>query len=330
MNLFIDTNIFLGFFHLASDDLEELKKLAELIRRKKLRVLLPEQVEREFARNRENKVADAIKRFREIKLNMQFPQLAKDYSEYAELRRLMQSFDSLHRKLLDRITEDVANATLKADAIIETLFSLAQRQSTTDEIMRLALRRRDIGDPPGKNASLGDAINWETLLVAAPRGEDIHLVSGDGDFASELDGDKLKSVLDQEWREKKHSEAFFYRSLSQFFKRKFPQITLASEVATDLLIADLARSSSFATTHGIIAQLSREAEPSLSQTEVLLRIALNNSQVGWILTDNDVREYYRQLIDRCGKRLKRDLVEEVEKLLTPPEPSDDDGAESPF
>ncbi len=31
INLFIDTNIFHSFFHLTSEDLEELKKLAVLI-----------------------------------------------------------------------------------------------------------------------------------------------------------------------------------------------------------------------------------------------------------------------------------------------------------
>jgi hypothetical protein len=35
INLFIDTNIFLSFFHLTNEDLEELKKLVALIEKKR-------------------------------------------------------------------------------------------------------------------------------------------------------------------------------------------------------------------------------------------------------------------------------------------------------
>jgi hypothetical protein len=42
VNLFIDTNIFLSFFHLTSEDLEELKKLIVLIDNGEIRLFLPE------------------------------------------------------------------------------------------------------------------------------------------------------------------------------------------------------------------------------------------------------------------------------------------------
>ena len=62
MNLFIDTNIFLSFYHLSSADLEELRKLVVLIDQGRLKLYLPSQVVDEFRRNRDNKIADAIKR----------------------------------------------------------------------------------------------------------------------------------------------------------------------------------------------------------------------------------------------------------------------------
>jgi hypothetical protein len=61
MNLFIDTNIFLSFYHLSSDDLEELRKLGVLLDKKKVTLLLPKQVIDEYRRNREVKIADALK-----------------------------------------------------------------------------------------------------------------------------------------------------------------------------------------------------------------------------------------------------------------------------
>jgi predicted nucleic acid-binding protein len=82
MNLFIDTNVLLSFYHYSSDDLEELQKLTVLISEGQVTLILPEQVVSEFRRNREAKIADALKRFTAERLNDQFPQITKDYDEY--------------------------------------------------------------------------------------------------------------------------------------------------------------------------------------------------------------------------------------------------------
>lgn len=44
MNLFIDSNVFLSFYHLTSEDLTELNKLVDLLEEKEIRMYLPEQV----------------------------------------------------------------------------------------------------------------------------------------------------------------------------------------------------------------------------------------------------------------------------------------------
>ena len=62
MHAFIDTNILLSFYHLSNDDLEELKKLAVLIQQKSVTLYLTDQIAAEFARNREVKIADAVKK----------------------------------------------------------------------------------------------------------------------------------------------------------------------------------------------------------------------------------------------------------------------------
>ena len=54
LNLYIDTNAYLSFFHLTSDDLEELKKLELLIETtREIQLHLPEQTYDEFNRNRD-------------------------------------------------------------------------------------------------------------------------------------------------------------------------------------------------------------------------------------------------------------------------------------
>ena len=73
----------------------------------------------------------------------------------------------------------------------------------SDEILEALGNRVQVGNPPGKAQSFGDAINWETLLRAAPDGEDLLLVSADGDYASALDRSSLDGFLRQEWLDRK-------------------------------------------------------------------------------------------------------------------------------
>lgn len=77
MNVFIDTNVFLSFYHLTNDDLEELRKLKVLLEKGNVALHLPDQTIDEYRRNRETKIADALKRLKEQKLNLQFPALCK-------------------------------------------------------------------------------------------------------------------------------------------------------------------------------------------------------------------------------------------------------------
>lgn len=90
-NLFLDTNTYLSFYHYSSDDLEELRKLAVLLQQKKLVLCLPRQVVDEFRRNRDAKIADALKRFRDEKLS-EFPQMCKDYPEYEAARDALKKY----------------------------------------------------------------------------------------------------------------------------------------------------------------------------------------------------------------------------------------------
>jgi hypothetical protein len=52
-----------------------------------------------------------------------------------------------------------------------------------------------VGNPPGKQGSLGDAINWEALLAEVPDGEDLYLIADDRDYLSVLNENKPKEFL---------------------------------------------------------------------------------------------------------------------------------------
>ena len=59
------------------------------------------------------------------------------------------------------------------------------------------------------------------------------------------------------------------------------------------LIDRLEDSTSFANTHAVIEQLADIDEWSESQKNKLLKIALENNQVTYILKDNDVKDFYK-------------------------------------
>ena len=63
---------------------------------------------------------------------------------------------------------------------------------------------------------------------------------------------------------------------------------------TDLLIS-LENSGSFATTHSLISELQEIDDWSYEEKEILFQIALDNSQVRYILRDLDVETFYRKL-----------------------------------
>lgn len=321
INLFIDTNIYLSFFHLTSEDLEELKKLVVLIDKGEIALFVPEQVRDEFARNRGAKIADAMRKFQEAKFNLSFPLFAKDYSQYNELRELMKSADKVHAELREKIMSDATGEALSADKIVGALFEKAKKIPITEEIYLEALMRVRLGRPPGKESSMGDAINWECLLRNVPDKEAINLVSEDKDFRSQLSDGAVNEYLESEWTTKKHSGLWFYSKLSDFFKDEFPNIKIASEIERDLLIQKLAGSKSFATTHLLTAKLVDQPEFSPTQVEQLVEIPELNGQVGMIVGDADVHNFYKMLLQKYAGKITVDAATTLAKIVADGEPA---------
>lgn len=315
MNLFIDTNIFLSFYHLSSDDLEELKKLSVLLDRGDVTLYLTEQVEWEFWRNRENKIADALKKLKEQRLNLQFPQLCKGYEEYDKMRELQRRYEEQHAALLKKIIEDANKHNLKADHIIKELFEKSKRISIDDNLINKSKFRIHIGNPPGKKGSLGDAINWEALLKEVPNGEDLHFITDDKDYKSNLDNEEFNEFLIREWRQKKDSNIYYYKQISSFFRKHFPHIKLATELEKELLIKDLAMSSSFAQTHKIVAKLSKHSDFTATQRNEIVDATISNNQIYWILGDDDIYQFVKSIIEGYENQIDQDKLKKLKDMM---------------
>lgn len=291
-HLFIETNIYLTFYHFTSDDLDELKKLLVAVDNKKIELYITKQVVAEFRRRREATIADALKTLSSHRLPEQFPQLCKAYPQYDTLRESLKSYSAALTELLETLKSDVDSSTCGADVIIDGLFEKATMLEFDDCLIEAARNRVLLGNPPGSKNSYGDSINWELLLRDFPMDEELHFITEDAkDYSSKLDKGKLSEFLRMEWQEHGKSMLHYYTKLSDFLRDEFPNIRLASELEKELAINSLVNSGTFASTKRAIRKLSRITNLSDSEIAEIVEASTTNNQIYWICDDYIVRQF---------------------------------------
>ena len=316
-NIFIDTNIFLSFYDISDENLNELSKIADSLNEGEIVLFLPEQVEDEFQRNREAKVANAMRNFSKHKFKVSFPRMCVGYPEYQEMQSLIQDLTDSHTSLINALRRDILEETLRADEVIGRIFGAAQRVEMTASLLDNARNRMELGKPPGKSGSLGDAINWEALLATVPNEEPLYIISRDGDFSSPLDDERIDPYLAKEWYDSKLSEVHCYKKLTGVFKKIDVSIQLSVDISRLECIEDLENSFSFHSTHLAIGRLSEfESEFSRKQLNRLLCILPQNEQVSRIIGDVDVRDFYSDLVANRFDDIYRETLEEMEYWLS--------------
>ncbi len=316
MQLFIDTNILLSFYSLNQEDLSELHKLIDAIERQQITLLLTDQLIDEFNRNREQRIDGAIKSLRTQTFNPQFPQLCEDYPEVELLRGSLKHYEQAHAALTSKILVDIKAKNLKADRIVQSLFNLGKQLSANINILDRARFRMGVGNPPGKNNSLGDAINWECLLDETLVGEDLFFITGDKDYASALNEDEFSDFLLNEWHDKKQTKIHFYKRLSGFCKEQFPEIAIASVRDKEFLIRDLVNSQSIADTQKAIAKLSYYQEFTAAQVNTIVAAAISNRQVVWSIEDESVRNFISSVVTNNTQYLDAASLASIQGLLS--------------
>jgi hypothetical protein len=305
MHVFIDTNILLNFFHYSKDDLDALNDVFATHRYGSATVHLTEQVCNEFRRNREARIKDAINKFEKARFAPQFPYFLRGYEEYGAIRALAAELEKRRASLLEKITRDVAENALVADKLIGQILKTSTIALVSKEVYESAVMRVALGNPPGKNRNLGDSVNWLILKQGVPQGEDIHVISEDGDFYSLLDEERAHPFLAEEWRADKKGSLYVYRTLTKFMGQHFDGVAFSYDKEKDALMESLRGTGSFAGTHAIIAKLSEYPYFSRKEIERILDAASENTQFGWITTDYDVSDF-----------LNRVAVPHLEKLTS--------------
>lgn len=296
LHVFIDTNIFLSFFAYTNDDIEELKKLIGLIKNEKIVLYLTEQVCREFDRNREGKILQALSEFGRLQLPG-LPRLMAHYPKASAYQTAVKNLKSLQNDLVTKAKGHALSEELPADNLFTALKKAVKVIPAEAGDLSEARTRLERGDPPGKENSFGDRLNWELLLGQVPHGSDLHIVSKDGDFSSSIDASKPHPVLAKEWGKINEAELHLHNELRVFLATHFPDIKLATDVERRDAINNLKSSSSFASTHFAIPKLMGFVDLfSADEVDELVEIAMTNNQVGWIGMDIDVRAFYAKIL----------------------------------
>ena len=157
-------------------------------------------------------------------------------------------------QMIQSVKADAANRELAADKLFDEIAAAAEVLETTDEVFAAAEKRRTVGNPPGKPTSLGDQISWEALLSEVEDETDLHIISKDGDFASDLSADAVMPVLAAEWTEKNGGALALLEELRPFLNNNFPGVKLAIDIEKTEAIEQLVETGNFALTHSSISK----------------------------------------------------------------------------
>lgn len=208
--LFIDTNIYLDFYRIRN---EVKTSFLEHIEAVKGNLIVTDQVEMEFKKNRQSAILEGMKELKSLpKVNV--PSILKNDVSAIALEKDYKKINERIKKLKIRLDAILENP-IRSDKVYQILQRLFKKKQKYDlhrnhkdryDIRELAQKRFILGYPPRKknDTSIGDAINWEWLIhVAKNYDVDIWIVSRDTDFGVTQNSKAfLNDWLKQEFQER--------------------------------------------------------------------------------------------------------------------------------
>lgn len=317
VTVFVDANIFLSLYSYSNDDLEKLHKVKSLVSNGLIKLCEPDQVFEEVSRNREVKINEAITEFSKEKLSVKLPILMRSFPEADAFYKACKAAEHQRSKLVKQALALAGDGKLPADSVIKEILNVAERIKITEAIYYAAVRRNRTGNPPGKGSTMGDELNWESLLAHCAIGTHLHIISKDGDYRSPLNKSGPREFLIDEWREKKGGELHLHSELGPFLTSIDASIKLATEPAKNRAVTNFVNSVSFATTHAAIAELKPYMELlTPCDVDTILLAAFHNTQVKWILGDPDVYEFYQTILTKHADKVSPEFAKATQELIT--------------
>jgi predicted nucleic acid-binding protein len=300
--LFVDTNIFLTLYAFSDDDIEQFRRLFVLAQEGEIDFLLPQQVIDEFWRNREATIAQSLAPL-QSRINPKLPAPIRELPEATKLISAQKDYEKHRASLIKSFLTKSSAHELMADKLVIEIFEKSTVIEVTAEILGKAQRRIVLGNPPGKSGSYGDAINWECILSHLGLLDNLFFVSKDTDYSSSLHDGEFNEFLQRELMNSMITTVSFFGSLRAFMSSQFPDVEIDAFTEASEAVQSLEESGSFASTHGAIARLASCNGFSNKQIHRLVTAAEENSQVGAIVYDQDLDDFYSSLLGKYGDKL---------------------------
>ena len=211
--LFIDTNIYLDFYRIRKSDVS--MSYLDLIDKHKDRLIIGDQIEMEFKKNRQKVILESLKSFKNPDWsNLSVPALVSDLQAAKQINKKMKEIITQQKKINEKIEKILKNPSGN-DPVYQTLqkifkynspYNLNRNKEERHDVRSLSRKRFELGYPPRKKEdnSIGDAVNWEWAIKCANQsGKDIILVTRDSDFGAILKNESfLNDWLKQEFKER--------------------------------------------------------------------------------------------------------------------------------
>ena len=229
--IFIDTNIYLDFYRIRKTDVS--MSYLELIDKYKERLILGDQIEMEFKKNRQKVILESLNSFKNPDWsNLSVPSLLSNLQASKLIDKKKREIISQQKKVNEKIEKILKNPSGN-DPVYKTLqklfkynspYNLDRSKKNRYEIRELSRKRFELGYPPRKKSdnSIGDAVNWEWIIKCANiSGMDIIIVTRDTDYGAVLKNDSfLNDWLKQEFKERvsKKRKIILTERLSVAFK----------------------------------------------------------------------------------------------------------------
>lgn len=190
--LYIDANIYLGFYNSNRPDY---KKLLGSVIELTDKIFLTEQLGYEIDRNKLNVFRLSIDNYiKQTSLSKTLlpehldedssPKLS-DWNK--ERKSIEETITASNKSLTEILNEVLHDISISQDKVSKSLFSIYEKavKPSSEDINRARLRK-EIGNPPGKRADpLGDQLSWEQLLNIVPQIKRLWIVSTDKDYFTE-------------------------------------------------------------------------------------------------------------------------------------------------
>jgi hypothetical protein len=190
--LYIDANVFLGFYN---SNKPEFKKLLNSVIEVRNKIFFTEQFKYEIDRNKLNVFKQSIDNYiKQVSvIDTILPEhLDKDNSSKliswnSSRKELETQIKNSNKELLQILNETLDNVSSSEDNVSKALSSLyTKSKKPTNNDLSKARFRKEIGNPPGKkNDPLGDQLSWEMLLNVVPNIDTIWIISKDQDYYTE-------------------------------------------------------------------------------------------------------------------------------------------------